>query len=76
MFDVFLLFVNLCIEISIPDFTNPSKTEKSWLSDEAIQEANVFNIKQHLASETKTAISNKIDALNKIASIYNQIVKL
>src|SRR5574338_1395045 len=62
---------------SIPPYTNLSAEEKKkgfWLSDEAKQEAQAFNMKDHLAQAGKTRVASKSDQLLKIAFEYCKII--
>lgn len=51
---------------------NPSKYQKFWLSDRAKQEAQAFNMKQHVA-ERRVAFSKEVDKLLKLSSKYYMI---
>lgn len=53
---------------TVPEYTNVSKDEKFWLSEEAKEEAKKFDFKKYLAS--KKAFSRNVDEILKKASIY------
>ncbi len=54
-----------------PEFArNPGKYQKFWLSDEAREEAQAFNMKEHVA-ERRVAFSRDVDKLVKLASRYH-----
>jgi murein DD-endopeptidase MepM/ murein hydrolase activator NlpD len=54
---------------TIPKYTNVDKAkEKFWLSDEAKQEAQAFNMKRHVQS--KPAVASRFDPLEKRAQDY------
>ncbi len=60
---------------SIPPYTNLSAEEKKqgpWLSDQARQEAQAFNMQDHVSQKNKTA--SKADKLLKIAFEYCKII--
>lgn len=59
---------------TVPKYTAPNKDEKSWISQDAKQEASNFNMSKHLSSnvsntENKHSISNSL--LNKIIRKYS-----
>lgn len=49
--------------------------EKSWLSDEAKQEAHSFNMNEHLTNRNRIAFSIKVKKIEKIADEYYRITK-
>ena len=53
---------------------NPGKYQKFWLSDQAKEEAQAFNMKQHV-SNRRTAFSRDVDKLLKIAFTFSKAVK-
>lgn len=53
---------------------NPGKYQKFWASDAARQEAEAFNMKDHV-SKRRVAFSNNADRLLKIAFEYAKIAK-
>ncbi len=62
---------------SIPPYTNLSAEEKRqgpWLSDQAKQEAQAFNMKDHLAQSGKNKTASVADKLLKIAFEYYKII--
>lgn len=60
---------------SVPRYTPLEKSEKTWLSDEAKQEAANFNIKDHVAAK-RVAFSRDVDRLYAFAHIYQQLAKV
>jgi murein DD-endopeptidase MepM/ murein hydrolase activator NlpD len=52
---------------------NPSKYQNFWLNDEAKQEAQAFNMKQHV-EERRVAFSREVEKLLKLASKYYEII--
>lgn len=57
-----------------PDYAkNPAKYQNFWVSEEAKQEAQAFNMKKHLA-ERKVAFSKEVSKLLKLASRYCDII--
>lgn len=62
---------------SVPPYTSMSNEEKmrgNWLSEQAKQDAEAFNMKDHLA-QRRVAFSNSIDNLLKISFAYYQLTK-
>lgn len=62
---------------SIPPYTNLSAEEKRqgpWLSDQAKQEAQAFNMQNHLAQAGKNRTASVADKLLKIAFEYSKII--
>ncbi len=62
---------------SVPAYTDLSVAEKQrgpWLSEQAKQEAQAFNMKEHVANR-RTAFSKEIDRLLKLSFQYSKIVK-
>lgn len=60
---------------TVPPYTNPTKDEKMWQSEDAKKEAMSFNLQRHVASK-KTAFTNQVNDLLKIASqYYNFLLK-
>jgi murein DD-endopeptidase MepM/ murein hydrolase activator NlpD len=58
-----------------PSFAkNPSKYQKFWVSEQAKQEAEAFNMKDHI-SKRRTAFSNHVDGLMKLAFEYARATK-
>jgi murein DD-endopeptidase MepM/ murein hydrolase activator NlpD len=51
---------------------NPSKYQSFWLSDQAKQEAQAFNMKSHVA-DRRVAFSNEVKTLLKLASVYYKL---
>jgi murein DD-endopeptidase MepM/ murein hydrolase activator NlpD len=61
---------------SVPAYTNLSAEEKQrgiWLSPQAKQEAEAFNMKDHIANR-KTAFSKEVDKLMKLAYEYCKFI--
>jgi murein DD-endopeptidase MepM/ murein hydrolase activator NlpD len=62
---------------SVPPYTNLSAEEQHqgpWLNEQAKQEAQAFNMKEHVA-ERRVAFSGECDKLLKIARQFSQITK-
>jgi murein DD-endopeptidase MepM/ murein hydrolase activator NlpD len=62
---------------AIPPYTNLSAEEKKqgpWLSEQAKQEAQAFNMKDHLSQAGKNRVASKADKLLKIAFEYYRII--
>lgn len=58
---------------AMPKYTSVDKNkEQWWASDEAKDEAQAFNMQNHLASPP-TALANKINRLYKLADIYYKL---
>lgn len=51
---------------------NPAKYQNFWISDQAKQEAQAFNMKQHMA-DRRTAFSKDVDRLLKLAFKFAKI---
>lgn len=61
----------------VPQYTNLSAEEQRqgpWLSDQAKQEAQAFNMKEHV-QQSRVAFSGKCDTLLKVAYQYSKITK-
>ena len=58
----------------VPKYTNLQAGEKTWLSEEAKQEASSFNMSQHL-KQRQQAFAQQINKLEKIAEIYCHLTK-
>ena len=62
---------------SIPPYTDLSATEKKqgpWLSEQAKQEAQAFNMQNHVAQSGKNKMASVADKLLKIAFEYSKII--
>ena len=61
---------------SVPQYTNLSAEEKAnpWVSEQAKQEAQAFNMKDHLASR-RSAFASEVAKLSKIADEYYILAK-
>jgi murein DD-endopeptidase MepM/ murein hydrolase activator NlpD len=59
---------------AVPKYTNLQPGEKSWLSEEAKEEASAFNMNQHL-QQRQQAFAQAVAQLEKIAEIYYQLTK-
>lgn len=62
----------------VPAYTNLSPEEKKrgmWLSEEAKQQAEAFNMRDHIATQ-RVAFSADVDKLLKIAHQFSRIAKL
>jgi murein DD-endopeptidase MepM/ murein hydrolase activator NlpD len=62
---------------SVPQYTNLSAEEQKqgpWLSEQAKQEAQAFNMKEHV-SERRVAFSREVDKLTLISIAYDQLTK-
>lgn len=59
---------------SIPKYSVPTSEEQQWLSSQHKQNAQSFNMKRHL-DNNRTAFSNRINRLVKLARSYDQITK-
>lgn len=58
-----------------PSFAkNPSKYQKFWVSDQAKQEAEAFNMKDHVAKH-RTAFSQEVDKLMKLSHEYYKLTR-
>jgi murein DD-endopeptidase MepM/ murein hydrolase activator NlpD len=63
---------------SVPKYTNLSAEEKRrgpWLSERAKQEAQAFNMKDHV-SNRRVAFSKNVDSILKMAFTYSKLAKL
>lgn len=58
---------------SVPAYSKLNKNEQFWISEDAKQNAQAFNMNEHL-SRNKTMASKKIDDIVKLASIYNELI--
>jgi murein DD-endopeptidase MepM/ murein hydrolase activator NlpD len=62
---------------SVPQYTNLSAEERQrgpWLSEQAKQQAEVFNMQNHLANR-RMAFSREVDKLVKLADQYCELIK-
>lgn len=55
--------------------SNPGKYQKFWASEEAKQEAQAFNMKDHI-SKNRVAFSKKVDMLMKLSFEYAKLAKI
>lgn len=58
---------------SVPPYMPLQPGEKTWLSDEAKQEAQAFNMQQHV-SERRVAFSREVAKLHKLAALFDSLV--
>jgi Membrane proteins related to metalloendopeptidases len=63
---------------AMPKYTNVDKKKETfWLSDEAKQQAQAFNMQQHLAggasAKTQLAFKNEVDKIVKVSQIYLEL---
>jgi murein DD-endopeptidase MepM/ murein hydrolase activator NlpD len=62
---------------SVPAYTNLSPQEKMrgpWLSEQAREEAEAFNMREHL-SQRRVAFTRDVDKLVKVADQYYRLTK-
>ena len=57
---------------TVPKYSDLKPQEKVWQSEEAKNEAKLFNVNKHI-KQNKQAFSNDIKKLEKIANYYNNI---
>lgn len=58
----------------VPKYSNVSKNEKPWLSEQAKQEARNFNLNKHL-QPSRIAHHDLVEEIYKIASDYLEVVE-
>jgi len=66
--------INPAQYFTVPPYTNPSKNEKSWISDEHKTQARSFKINDHLRAR-RAEFTKNVDNLLKIAHTFNKLTR-